>query len=104
VSSSTQAEALKDTLFTLNQWQLVPSDFGAAYQRKALIVVEFFKKGEDPFYFQELKVDDAVHNDLNDLRSDYPEVELLPMTSTNRATPRPVRIAAGANTERSPPI
>jgi hypothetical protein len=77
VSAPTQAETVKDTPFTLNQRQPVPPDFRAAYQRKALIVVEFFKKGEDPFYPQGLKVDDAVNNDLNDLRSDYPEVEFF---------------------------
>jgi hypothetical protein len=77
VKSATRAETLKDIPFTLNQQQPVPPDFRAAYQRKALIVVEFFKKGEDPFYPQGLKVDDKVNNDLNALRSDYPEVEFF---------------------------
>ena len=77
VKSATRAETLKDSPFTLNQQQPVPPDFRAAYQRKALIVVEFFKKGEDPFYPQGLKVDDMVNNDLNNLRSDYPEVEFF---------------------------
>jgi hypothetical protein len=77
VESPTQAETLKDTPFTLNQQQPIPPDFRAAYQRKALIVVEFFKEGEDPFYPQGLKVDDMVNRDLNTLRSNYPEVEFF---------------------------
>jgi hypothetical protein len=35
--------ALKDTLFKLTQRLAVPPNFGAAYQRRALIVVEFLK-------------------------------------------------------------
>ena len=61
----------------LNQRQPVPQDFRAAYQRKALIVVEFFQKGEDPFYPQGLEVDEIVNNNLRDLRSDYPEIEFF---------------------------
>jgi hypothetical protein len=58
VESKTQVEALKDSPFVLNQRQPVPPYFRAAYQRKALIVFEFFKEGEDPFYPQGLEMDD----------------------------------------------
>ena len=77
VEGSAQAEALEDQPFTLNLDQPVPPDFRAAYQRKALIVVEFFKEGQDPLYPQGLEVDDLVNSDLQDLQSEYPEVEFF---------------------------
>ena len=77
VEGSAQAEALQDQPFALNLDQPVPPDFRAAYQRKALIVVEFFKEGEDPLYPQGLEVDDFVNSDLSDLQSQYPEVEFF---------------------------
>ena len=77
VEGSAQAEALEDQPFTVNLEQPVPPDFRAAYQRKALIVVEFFKQGEDPLYPQGLEVDDFVNSDLSDLQSQYPEVEFF---------------------------
>ena len=77
VEGSAQAESLEDQPFTLNLDQPVPPDFRAAYQRKALIVVEFFKEGEDPLYPQGLEVDDFVNSDLSDLQSQYPEVEFF---------------------------
>lgn len=75
VESDAQAESLQDTPFVLNTDQPIPPDFRAAYQRKALIVVEFFKQGQDPFYPQGLEVDDFVNSDLQYLESEYPEVE-----------------------------
>ncbi len=77
VRGNAQAETLDDQPFTLNQRQPVPQDFRNAYQRKALIVVEFFQEGEDPFYPQGLEVDDLVNSDLRDLRNDYPEIEFF---------------------------
>lgn len=77
VQGNAQAETLDDQPFTLNQRQPVPQDFRNAYQRKALIVVEFFQQGEDPFYPQGLEVDDIVNSDLRDLRNDYPEIEFF---------------------------
>ena len=75
VNADAQAESLSDTPFVLNVDQPIPPDFRAAYQRKALIVVEFFKEGADPFYPQGLEVDDFVNEDLDALQSEYPEVE-----------------------------
>ena len=77
VQGNAQAETLNDQPFALNQRQPVPQDFRNAYQRKALIVVEFFQQGEDPFYPQGLEVDDLVNSDLRDLRNDYPEIEFF---------------------------
>ncbi|QIN78982.1 hypothetical protein GBA65_11120 [Rubrobacter marinus] len=77
VEGSAQAEALQDQPFTLNLDQPVPPDFRAAYQRKALIAVAFFKEGEDPLYPQGLEVDDFVNGDLSELQSQYPEVEFF---------------------------
>lgn len=75
VEADAQAESLSDTPFVLNVDQPIPPDFRAAYQRQALIVVEFFKEGQDPFYPQGLEVDDFVNEDLENLQSEYPEVE-----------------------------
>jgi hypothetical protein len=77
VEGSAQAESLEDQPFTLNLDQPVPPDFRAAYQRKALIVVQFYKEGEDPLYPQGLEVDDFVSSALSDLQSQYPEVEFF---------------------------
>lgn len=77
VEANAQAESLKDQPFVLNTDLPVPPDFRAAYQRKALIVVGFFQEGEDPYYPQGLEVDDFVNSDLQDLRSEYPEVEFF---------------------------
>jgi len=77
VQGNAQAETLDDQTFMLNQRQPVPQDFRNAYQRKALIVVEFFQAGEDPFYPQGLGVDDMVNSDLRDLRNEYPEIEFF---------------------------
>lgn len=72
-----QAEALQDIPFTLNQGQPVPPDFRAAYQRRALISVEFSKEGQDPFYPQGLEIDDVVGSTLEGLQSEYPTIDFF---------------------------
>ncbi|MGH3145807.1 MAG: hypothetical protein ACRDTR_08400, partial [Rubrobacter sp.] len=72
-----ETDLSEGSVFTLNQEAPVPPDFQAAYQRGALIVVEFFEKGEDPYYPQGLDVDAMVNDDLQDLRSEYPEIEFF---------------------------
>ncbi len=47
VESKTNAETLEDSPFELNQRLTVPPDFRAAYQRRALIVVQFSKEAPD---------------------------------------------------------
>jgi hypothetical protein len=81
VGSAAQAETLKDSPFRLNLQQPVPPDFRAAYQRKALIVVGFFKKNPDSSrgieYPQGIGPDSKVDQSLSNLRSDYPQVEFF---------------------------
>jgi Lamin Tail Domain len=81
VESPTSAETLEDSPFELNQRQPVPPDFRAAYQRKALIVVEFIKEKPDSTrgieYPQGIKPDSQVDKALKDLRADYPQVEFF---------------------------
>lgn len=81
VESKTNAETLEDSPFELNQRQPVPPDFRAAYQRKALIVVEFSKQDPDSTrgveYPQGIKPDDQVNKALSDLRANYPQVEFF---------------------------
>lgn len=45
---SGQAETVRDQPFALNTQQPVPADFRAAYQRRALIAVQFYKPVDDP--------------------------------------------------------
>lgn len=81
VESTTSAETLKDSPFELNQRQPVPPDFRAAYQRRALIVVEFIKEKPDSTrgveYPQGMRPDSQVDRALKDLRADYPQVEFF---------------------------
>ena len=81
VESKTSAEALKDTPFELNQRLAVPPDFRAAYQRRALIVVEFIKEDPDSTrgieYPQGMRPDEQVDRILDDLRGEYPQVEFF---------------------------
>lgn len=81
-----QAETVQDVPLTLNLDQPLPPDFEAAYQRRALIAVEFFKEGEDAFYPQGLDVDNMVNGALQDLQPDYPTVEFF---SYNIGNPGP---------------
>ena len=81
VQNKAQAETLKDTPLKLNLRQPIPPDFRAAYQRKSLIVVEFFKKNVDSSrgidYPQGLSPDELVSQYLKDLRGKYPQVEFF---------------------------
>jgi hypothetical protein len=81
--AETQVEALEGTPFELNLNQPVPPDFRAAYQRRAIIVVGFFKpeadftQGERVNYPQGLTVDREVSSALESLRPEYPGVEFF---------------------------
>lgn len=81
VESKTNAETLEDSPFELNQRQPVPLDFRAAYQRQALIVVQFFKENPDSTrgieYPQGIRPDDEVDQALTELRADYPQIEFF---------------------------
>jgi hypothetical protein len=81
VESKTGAETLKDTPFRLNQRLAVPPDFRAAYQRRALIVVEFIKEEPDSRrgieYPQGMRPDEQVDRALNELRGEYPQIEFF---------------------------
>jgi hypothetical protein len=72
-----QAETLKDVPFSLNTEQPVPQDFREAYERRALIAVQFYKQGSDPFYPQGLGPDEQVRNSMDRLRSQYPTIEFF---------------------------
>jgi hypothetical protein len=72
-----QAETIKDVPFSLNTEQPVPPDFKEAYQRRALISVQFYKTGEDPFYPQGLSPDEQVRSTMEALRSRYPTIEFF---------------------------
>ncbi|MGB3633669.1 MAG: hypothetical protein WA982_06485 [Rubrobacteraceae bacterium] len=74
---SGQAETVEDIPLTLNLDQPLPPDFKAAYQRRALITVEFFKEDQESFYPQGLEVDNMVNSALQDLQPDYPTVEFF---------------------------
>ena len=78
-----QAETIQDVPFALNTTLPVPPDFQAAYQRNALIVVQFYKPSTDPFYPQGLTVDRQVARYLQRLRSKYPTVEFFSYDITN---------------------
>ncbi len=79
-----QAETIQDIPLTLNLDQPLPPDFKAAYQRRALITVEFSKESQDSFYPQGLEVDNIVNSAFQDLQPDYPTVEFF---SYNIASP-----------------
>ena len=81
-----QAETIRDVPFSLNTEQPVPPDFKEAYQRRALIVVQFYKVGEDPFYPQGLEVDERVRASMERLRTQYPTVEFFSYDIDNPGT------------------
>lgn len=83
-----QAESLRDIPFTLNEDQPVPPDFLAAYNRRALIAVEFYKSQQDPFYPQGLGVDSQVTRSIDALKSQYPTVEFFSYEITNPGSAR----------------
>jgi hypothetical protein len=81
-----QAETIRDVPFSLNTEQPVPPEFREAYQRRALISVQFYKVGEDPFYPQGLEVDEQVRNSMEALRAQYPTVEFFSYDIDNPGT------------------
>ena len=81
-----QAETVEDVPFTLNTEQPVPPDFREAYQRRALIAVQFYKEGEDPFYPQGLGVDQQVRDSMERLRTQYPTIEFFSYDIDNPGT------------------
>jgi hypothetical protein len=81
-----QAETVRDVPFALNMEQPVPPDFREAYQRRALISVQFYKAGEDPFYPQGLGPDRQVQITMERLRPRYPTVEFFSYDIDNPGT------------------
>jgi hypothetical protein len=77
VEEPDEGEVLEDASFVLNTSQPVPTDLRAAYERRTLIVVGFFKQGQDDFYPQGLEVDDIVRGALVSLEPEYPQVEFF---------------------------
>lgn len=77
------SETLSDAPFVLNESQPVPMEFQSAYQRGSLIVVEFYKAGDDPFYPQGLSPDATMNRFLGNLRSRYAEAEFFTYEISN---------------------
>jgi hypothetical protein len=72
-----QAETVRDVPFSLNVEQPVPPAFREAYQRRALIAVQFYRLGQDGFYPQGLEVDGMVNVSMKRLRAQYPTIEFF---------------------------
>ena len=81
-----QAETIQDVPFSLNTEEPVPPDFREAYQRRALIVVQFYEIAEDPLYPQGLEVDERVRRSILRLRPRYPTVEFFGYDIDNPGT------------------
>jgi hypothetical protein len=82
-----QAEAVRDVPFVLNTDQPVPPEFQEAYQRRALISVQFYKEGQDPLgYPQGLEVDERVRSSVERLRARYPTIEFFGYDISNPGT------------------
>lgn len=83
VVDETQVESRTGEPFELNTTQPVPPDLRSAYQRRAVILVEFskpaadFTEGERVDYPQGLSVDTSVGSALESLRPRYPGVEFF---------------------------
>lgn len=84
VLAPAQGEVInKTTPFKLNTTQPVPMDFKAAYQRRAMMLVEFHKASADASnknlgdYPQGLTVDRSVNQSVEGLRARYPGVEFF---------------------------
>ncbi|MDQ3999878.1 MAG: hypothetical protein M3283_02490 [Actinomycetota bacterium] len=81
METGAEAETLRNQPFNLNQRQPVPPDFGVAYQRRALIVVEFFKEAQDTSrgieYPQVIEPGRQVHQSLSALRDKYLQIEFF---------------------------
>lgn len=81
---SGQAETVTDEPFTLNTEQPVPPDFVEAYQRRALISVQFYKEGQDALgYPQGLEADQRVSDAMERLRTRYPTIEFFSYDISN---------------------
>jgi len=63
--------------------QPVPPEFRAAYQRRALIAVQFYKESKDPFYPQGLQPDAKVQRSMDRLNQQYPTIEFFTYEITN---------------------
>jgi hypothetical protein len=84
---SGQAETVTDEPFTLNAEQPVPPDFVEAYERRALITVQFYKEGQDPLgYPQGLEADQRVRDAMERLRARYPTIEFFSYDIDNPGT------------------
>jgi hypothetical protein len=81
-----QAETIRDVPLALNTEQPLPPDLREAYQRRALIVVQFYKVAEDPFYPQGLGVDERVRRSMARLRPQYPTIEFFSYDIDNPGT------------------
>jgi hypothetical protein len=82
-----QAETVTDEPFMLNTEQPVPPDFVEAYQRRALISVQFYKEGQDPLgYPQGLEADQRVRDAMERLRTRYPTIEFFSYDISNPGT------------------
>ena len=81
METGAEAETLRNQPFNLSQRQPVPPDFGVAYQRRALIVVEFFKEAQDTSRGIEcprgIEPGFQVHQSLSALRDKYPQIEFF---------------------------
>jgi hypothetical protein len=77
---------MRDVPFSLNTEQPIPPDFREAYQRRALISVQFYKSGEDPFYPQGLRPDEQVRSSVERLRRQYPTIEFFSYDIDNPGT------------------
>jgi hypothetical protein len=82
-----QAETLRDVPFSLNTDHPVPPDFAEAYQRRALISVQFYKLETDPLGYPEgLDVDQRVRATMDRLRTRYPTIEFFGYDIENPGT------------------
>lgn len=72
-----QAETIRDVPFDLNLDQPIPPAFREAYQRRALIAVQFYQTEQDGFYPQGLGPDQLVSTSMEELRGQYPTVEFF---------------------------
>ncbi len=73
-----EAEGLRDAPFRLATDQPVPPEFAEAYQRRALITVQFYKESQDPLgYPQGLEADRRVREAIDRLRTRYPTIEFF---------------------------
>lgn len=75
--ASGDSESLRAEPFVLNRQQEVPLEFKAAYDRKAPIVVQFYKKDPGSSYPQGLTPDQLVDGFVGKLKSRYPAVDFF---------------------------